>query len=325
MGTWKTWLAAGIGGLALNLACAAAAAQAADSADAQVERIVVPYAVGGITDLYGRVLAEQLQEGQKQPVLVDNRAGGGGAIGTAFVAKSKGDGRTLLLGSVGTATNPAMIKALPYEPRDIVPVAQVAISPLILYVRSGLPQDLPGLIAYAKQEPGRMTFANSGVGSSPNLAAALFARQLGLHVTHVSYRGTSAAINDFLGGQVDAYFDTAQAMPHVQSGRIRAIAVAAPERLAQVPDLPTLDELGVRDVHASSWWGIFVAAGTPQPVVQALQSRLRQVVENPVVQQRAADMGAVAVYRDQAGFRAFFDSEVERWSTIIAAEKLSAQ
>lgn len=325
MCNWKTWLAAGMSGLALNLAGTAGAVQAADPADAPVERIVVPYAVGGITDLYGRVLAEQLQAGQKSSVLVDNRPGGGGAIGTAFVAKSKGDGRTLLLGSVGTATNPAMIKALPYDPRDIVPVAQVAISPLILYVRSGLPQDLPGLIAYAKQQPGRLTFANSGVGSSPNLAAALFARQLGLQVTHVSYRGTSAAINDFLGGQVDAYFDTAQAMPHVQSGRIRAIAVAAPERLAEVPNLPTLDELGVPDVHASSWWGIFVAADTPQPVVHALQSRLRHVVESPIVQRRAAEMGAVAVYRDQAAFQAFFDSEVKRWSAIIAAESLSAQ
>ncbi|AIT25229.1 tripartite tricarboxylate transporter receptor family protein [Bordetella holmesii 44057] len=114
----------------------------------------------------------------------------------------------LLLGSVGTATNPAMIRALPYDPNDLVPVAQVAISPLVLYVRASLPNQLPELIDYARQSPGRLSFANSGVGSSPNLAAALFARELGLKVTHVSYRGTSAAINDLLGGQVDAYFDT---------------------------------------------------------------------------------------------------------------------
>lgn len=300
-------------------------ARPAGAADASVERIVVPYAVGGVTDLYGRVLAERLQADQGSPILVDNRPGGGAAIGTAYVAKSPADGRTLLLGSVGTATNPAMIKSMPYDPRDIVPVAQVATSPLVLYVRADLATDVKQLLAYARKTPGGLSFANSGVGSSPNLAAALFARQLGLEVTHVSYRGTSAAINDLLGGQVDAYFDTLQAMSHVKSGRIRALAVAAPQRLEQAPDLPTLDELGVRDVHASSWWGIFVPAKTPSDQVRGLQARLRKVVGEPIVQQRAREMGAVALFRDQAAFQQFFDSEVTRWGDIIAAEKLSAQ
>ncbi|MNL03036.1 Tripartite tricarboxylate transporter family receptor [compost metagenome] len=300
-------------------------ATASLAAGASVERIVVPYAVGGVTDLYGRVLAERLQADQGSPILVDNRPGGGAAIGTAYVAKSAADGRTLLLGSVGTATNPAMIKSMPYDPRDIVPVAQVATSPLVLYVRADLATNVDQLLAYARKTPKGLSFATSGVGSSPNLAAALFARQLGLEVTHVSYRGTSAAINDLLGGQVDAYFDTLQAMTHVKSGRIRALAVAAPERLEQAPDLPTLDELGVRDVHASSWWGIFVPAKTPTEQVQDLQGRLRKVIDDPIVQQRAREMGAVAIYRDQAAFQQFFDSEVTRWSDIIAAEKLSAQ
>ncbi|MGE8611244.1 MAG: Bug family tripartite tricarboxylate transporter substrate binding protein [Achromobacter veterisilvae] len=315
---------AAIARLALCLAAASVAA-ASVAAEAPVERIVVPYAVGGVTDLYGRVLAERLAAAQGAPILVDNRPGGGAAIGTSYVAKSPPDGRTLLLGSVGTATNPAMIKALPYDPRDIVPVAQVAVSPLILYVRADLATDVKQLIDYARKSPRGLSFANSGVGSSPNLAAALFARELGLQVTHVSYRGTSAAINDLLGGQVDAYFDTLQAMTHVKAGRIRALAVAAPERLEQAPELPTLDELGVRDVYASSWWGIFVASGTPKEGVQALQKRLRAVIDEPIVQQRAREMGAIAVFRDQAAFQRFFDSEVARWSAIIAAENLSAQ
>jgi tripartite-type tricarboxylate transporter receptor subunit TctC len=315
---------AAIARLALCLA-AASVATASVAAEAPVERIVVPYAVGGVTDLYGRVLAERLAAAQGAPILVDNRPGGGAAIGTSYVAKSPPDGRTLLLGSVGTATNPAMIKALPYDPRDIVPVAQVAVSPLILYVRADLATDVRQLIDYARKSPRGLSFANSGVGSSPNLAAALFARELGLQVTHVSYRGTSAAINDLLGGQVDAYFDTLQAMTHVKAGRIRALAVAAPERLEQAPDLPTLDELGVRDVYASSWWGIFVASGTSKEGVQALQARLRAVIDEPIVQQRAREMGAITVFRDQAAFQRFFDSEVARWSAIIAAEKLSAQ
>lgn len=310
--------------LALCMAAASAATTSA-AAGAAVERIVVPYAVGGVTDLYGRVLAERLAATQDAPILVDNRPGGGAAIGTSYVAKSPADGRTLLLGSVGTATNPAMIKALPYDPRDVTPVAQVAVSPLILYVRADLATDVRQLIDYARKSPRGLSFANSGVGSSPNLAAALFARELGLQVTHVAYRGTSAAINDLLGGQVDAYFDTLQAMTHVKAGRIRALAVAAPERLEQAPDLPTLDELGVRDVYASSWWGIFVPSGTPKERVQELQARLRTVIDEPIVQQRAREMGAIAVFRDQAAFQRFFDSEVARWSAIIAAEKLSAQ
>ncbi|OZI71768.1 Bug family tripartite tricarboxylate transporter substrate binding protein [Bordetella genomosp. 12] len=313
MQVMKCWLAA----------AALTAASLAHAADP--ERIVVPYAVGGITDLYGRVLAEKLQAGQSHPILVDNRPGGGGAIGTAFVSKSAGDGKVLLLGSVGTATNPAMIKALPYDPKDLQPVAQVAISPLVLYVRADLADTLPKLVDYARQSPGRLSFANSGVGSSPNLAAALFARELGLKVTHVAYRGTSAAINDLLGGQVDAYFDTPQAMNHVTTGRIRALAVAGPQRLPQAPDVPTLDELGTPNVHASSWWGIFVSAKTPPAEVQALQQKLAKVVADPAVQQRANEMGAIAVYRDQAAFQSFFDSEVQRWSAIIAAEHLSAQ
>ncbi len=301
------------------------AVPASMAATTNIERIVVPYAVAGVTDLYGRVLAERLQADQTHSILVDNRPGGGGAIGTSNVAKSPADGRTLLLGSVGTATNPAMIKNMPYDPRDILPVAQVAVSPLVLYVRADLATDVKQLIDYARKTPRGLSFANSGVGSSPNLAAALFARQLGLEVTHVSYRGTSAAINDLLGGQVDAYFDTLQAMTHVKSGRIRAIAVAAPERLAQAPDLPTLDELGVRDVYASSWWGIFVPAKTPAATVQDLQDRLRKVIAEPIVQQRALEMGAVAIFRDQPTFQQFFDSEVTRWGDIIAAEKLSVQ
>lgn len=304
---------------------AAGAAMAVHAADVQIDRIVVPYAVGGVTDLYGRVLAEHLQAAQGKPVIVDNRPGGGGAIGTAHVAKSPPDGSTLLLGSVGTATNPAMIRSLPYDPGDIMPVAQVAVSPLVLYVRAGIEPDVRRLIDYARSNPGRLTFANSGVGSSPNLAAALFARETGIQVTHVNYRGTSAAINDMLGGQVDAYFDTLQAMPHVQAGRMRAIAVAAPERLAQAPGLPTLDELGVPNVHASSWWGVFVPANTPAATVGSLQARLRAAVADANVQQKARGMGAVAVFQDQRAFKRFFDSEVQRWTAIITAEKLSSQ
>jgi tripartite-type tricarboxylate transporter receptor subunit TctC len=302
-----------------------AIAPSAQAADTAIERLVVPYAVGGVTDLYGRVLAERIGSNQKNTVIVDNRAGAGGAIGTAFVAKSPADGRTVLLGSVGTATNPAMIKDMPYEPKDIVAVAQVAVSPLILYVRDGLPADLPKLLEHAKKTPGGLSFANSGVGSSPNLAAALFARQAGIDATHVSYRGTSAAINDLLGGQVDAYFDTPQALPHVQAGRIKAIAVASADRLEQAPHLPTLGEVGVPDVHAASWWGIFVPASTPSNQIKALETQFRDVLADPSVQQRARDMGAIAVYRDQEGFKEFFNNEVKRWGDIIATEKLSSQ
>lgn len=313
--------------MAWAMACMSTLAMvpASQAAETAVERIVVPYAVGGVTDIYGRVLAERIGTNQKNTVIVDNKTGGGGAIGTAFVAKSPADGRTILLGSVGTATNPAMIQAMPYDPKDIVPVAQVAVSPLVLYVRDGLPTDLTQLLEHARKTPGGLSFANSGVGSSPNLAAALFARNAGIEATHVAYRGTSAAINDLLGGQVDAYFDTQQAMPHVQTGRIKAIGVAAADRLEQSPNVPTLAELGVPNVHASSWWGIFVPTATPKDQIQALQEQFRTVIADESVQQRAREMGAIAVFRDQPAFQAFFDGEVKRWGDIIVQEKLSAQ
>lgn len=308
----------------LALCAAVFCGVASAAAPGRVDRIVVPYAAGGVTDLYGRVLAEKIAAAQGSPVVVENKPGGGAAIGTAHVANSPPDGRTILLGSVGTATNPAMISNLPYDPAAITPVAQVAVSPLVLYVRSGLPADVHKLIDYAKAEPGKMTFANSGAGSSPNLAAALFARETGIQVTHVNYRGTSAAITDFLGGRVDGYFDTLQAMEHVKTGRIQAVAVAAPQRLPQAPDIPTLDELGIPNVHASSWWGVFVPAQTPPGTIAALETRLREVVANPAVQKQALDMGAVAVFRDRQAFARFFGDEVKRWRAIIEAEKLSS-
>lgn len=305
--------------------CTLTATAAHASGQALIERIVVPYAAGGVTDLYARVLAEQLGKTQDRPIIVENKPGAGGAIGTAQVAKSTADGKTLLLGSVGTATNPAMMASLPYDPADIVPVAQVAASPLILYVRNGLTTDMPQLIGYAASQPGRLSFGNSGAGSSPNLAAALFGRETGVQVTHVNYRGTSAAMTDLIGGQVDGYFDTLQAMQYVNAGKLQAVGVAASQRLDDAPQLPTLDELGVKNVHAGSWWGIFVPAGTPDEAIQALEARLRDVVSQPYVQDKARGMGAVALYRNQADFRRFFDNETSRWAAIIRAENLRIQ
>ncbi len=280
--------------------------------------IVVPYVAGGITDQIGRILAEKLSRKWNVPVLVENRAGGGGAIGAAYVARSRPDGTTLLVGSVGMSTNQFMLKDMPYKPNDMVPLLHIAKAPLVLYVRASLPVDsVQELVAYARQNPGKLTFANSGVGSSPHLAAALLQDKAGIRITHVPYKGTGAAVTDFLGGQVDAYFDTMQSMPYVASGKIKALAIADDMRLKAAPKLPTVGEAGVPGVVASSWWGIFLPAGTPVAVQQTLGDAIARAMNEPDTVTKVDNQGAVVDVRDQQAFEQFFDRECKVWGDLI--------
>ncbi|MBF5007014.1 Bug family tripartite tricarboxylate transporter substrate binding protein [Diaphorobacter caeni] len=290
-----------------------------------VEKIVIPYSAGGITDLYGRLLASKLSVIQGKPVIADNKPGGGASIGSASVANGPADGKTILLGSVGSATNPYMIRQLSYKPENLRPIAKVASSPLILFVRSGLPGDLNKLLEYASTPKGQLSFGNSGAGSSPNLAAALFAKENGLKVTHVNYRGTSAAMNDLLSGQLDGYFDTAQAMRYVETGKIHPIAVASSKRIELAPDVPTFAELGKKNIEAESWWGIFVQKNTSEDFVSKINESLKSIVQSDEVKQQAKEMGAIADYKDEAQFKKFFVNEGNRWGAIIKEEKLTSE
>lgn len=295
----------------------AAMAQAATFPEKPVT-LVVPYSAGGITDQIGRILGDQLGKKWKQPVVVENKPGAGAAIGTAMVTNGKADGYQLLIGSVGTVTNQFMLKTLPYKTEDLVPLIQISEAPNVLYVRSSLPvKSVNDLVTYARKNPGKLTFANSGIGSSPHLAAALFQEKAGISITNVPYRGTSAAIADFLGGQVDAYFDTMQSMPYVKQGKLKVLGVASEKPVPAHAEVPTIAQAGVPDVIASSWFGVFVPAKTPQAVKAQIAEAITHVMQDPQTTAKIENLGTVIQVRDQQQFKQFFDTETRRWGDLI--------
>lgn len=302
---------------AMLLLVPAAAVQAAPFPEKPVT-ILVPYSAGGITDQIGRILADKLGKKWNQPVVVANKPGAGAAIGTAAVANGKADGYQILIGSVGTVTNQFMLKSLPYNTEDLEPLLQISEAPNVLYVRSSLPvKSVTELVDYAKKNPDKLTFANSGIGSSPHLAAALFQDKAKISITNVPYRGTSAAIADFLGGQVDAYFDTMQSMPYVKQGKLAVLGVAAQKRVPSHPDVPTIAESGIANVLASSWFGVFIPAKTPEAIKTEISNAITEAMHDAQTTQKIENLGTVIRVRDRQQFRQFFDKETQRWGELI--------
>ncbi len=282
-------------------------------------QLVVPYLPGGLTDNIARIYANSLKDKWSQAVVVDNKPGAGATLGAAAVARANPDGHTFLLGSVGMVTNPFMFKTLPYKPLDLVPLALAATAPNVLYVHPSVPaKNVKELVDYAKKNPGVLTCASAGQGSSPHLAAALFAAKAGIEVLHVPYKGTAQAITDFIGGQVKVYFDTMQSMQYVKEGKIRALAVTAEKRLAQAPDLPTVEESGVASgVFSSSWFGYFIHARTPIAIQKRIEQNLMAISQDKDIQQKMASMGVIPSMLDAAGFDAFLKKETEKWGEVI--------
>jgi tripartite-type tricarboxylate transporter receptor subunit TctC len=280
--------------------------------------LVVPYSPGGLTDGLGRLFAPHLKEILDTPVIVENRVGAGGSIGAAHVTKTTPGNLTLLLGSVGMATNPHLFKSLPYTPADLNASAQVALAPNVLYIHPSVPaNNVKELVAYAKKNPGVLSFASSGIGSSPHLAAALFAAQADIDVVHVPYRGTGTALADFLGGQVKAYIDTMQSMKYAKEGRIRALAIATQRRIADAPGLPTIEEAGVPGVVSSSWFGFFVPASMPAADQERLSRALMTVAAKEEVKRKMVEMGVIPEITDQKAFSAFVHAESTKWGALI--------
>jgi tripartite-type tricarboxylate transporter receptor subunit TctC len=312
-----------------SLACAFACLGLAGSVLAQgyPERpvqLVVPYTPAGLTDVLGRLIAAKLSEKWGKSVVVENRPGGGATIGTAHVANAAPDGYTILEGSVGTVTNPFLMKQLSYDPKALAPVALVGVAPLVIVVNPKVPAtNVKELVAYAKSNPGGLTFASSGNGSSPHITAELFAARAGIKITHVPYRGTAPALNDLMGGQVNAAFDTRQTAPYLQAGRLRAIAVAGDTRLPQLPDLPTITESGVDGVVSKSWFGFFVPAATPQKVREKLEHDILEVARQPDVQAKISEMGLEPDTMNTRDFTAFLQSESQKWGEVIRSQNIT--
>jgi tripartite-type tricarboxylate transporter receptor subunit TctC len=308
--------------IAIALACYAPPALHAQWAPKGPIRIVVPFAAGGPTDITARHLSRKLTEIFGQSVIVDNRGGANGMIGAELVAKSKPDGYTLLMPTSSTmAINPAVYPKMPYDPvKDFAPVTPVVTAAVVLMVTPSLPvKSVKELIALAKARPGELVFASSGAGSNTHLALELFRDQAGIKVTHVPYKGAGPAVTDVIGGQAQAMFaDMPVLAPHLQSGRLRALAIAGFERAPLFPNVPALKELGFPRFNARQWYAVFAPAATPPEIVNRLNEAIRQAVAAPEVRDRLAEIGADVYTLSPAEFGKFVQSEIDRWKAIVA-------
>lgn len=285
---------------------------AAEDYPRQPVTIVVPYAPGGVTDVYGRIIADYLGRQWKVPVIVKNEAGGGTMIGTSAVARAEPDGNTILLTSYAYTSNPVLRKDLSYDKDAFRPVMLLGNSRnmLVVSARSDL-HTLDDVVAKAKKSPGNLRLASSGIASSPHIAAELWARAVGVQITHVPYRGTSPAMNDVFAGEVDGIFDGPSAMPNVKAGKLRAIAIASEKPHPFAPGVPTFRELGV-DLVFGSWFGFLVPKGTPDAIVDKLNADLRHAVEDPTVKAAIDKTGLLLSVGSPEQFSDFLDYESER-------------
>lgn len=305
-------------------ACAALAATAVLAAPAaardypsQPVTIVVPYAPGGVTDLYGRAIADYLGKLWKVPVIVKNEGGAATMIGTQAVARAEPDGHTLLLTSYAYTSNPILRTDMNYGKDAFRPVMLLGNSRNMLVVSGrGDLHTLDDVVAKARKSPGNLRLASSGVASSPHIAAELWAHAVGVQITHVPYRGTSPAMNDVFAGQVDGIFDGPSAMPNVKAGRLRAIAIASEQRHPGAPGVPTFRELGV-DLVFGSWFGFFVPKGTPDAVVDQLNADLRQAVADPATRAAIDKTALLVAAGSPKEFADFLEYESQRLKKLV--------
>lgn len=301
----------------------AGAARSADAYPARPVTIIVPYAPGGQGDVFARILAERLGTALKQSFIVENRPGASGAVGSRLVLRAPADGYTLLLGQTGEiAVNPYAMKALGYDPlQQFTPVILVGDSPLVLVVPEKSPHaDLAALIAAARAKPDAVAYASSGTATPGHLAAAALALGTQTRMIHAPYKGAGQAMSDLLGGHVDFFFSSASAaMPHINSGRLRALAVSSRERLGVLPDLPTVSEATVPDFQFSLWGGVFAPAQTPVAVVASLNATLNAILAEPAIKSRLEDDGAAVRPNTPQEFSAFVRGEAAKYQRLVQA------
>lgn len=284
--------------------------------------LIVGYAAGGPTDIVARLVAAKMTESLGQPVIVENKPGAGSNIASEYVVKSAADGYTLLVGSIANATNMVVYKHLNYDTlRDLAPIAQLMSAPSVLVVNPGFPpKNLQELIALAKKNPGKYAFASTGSGGSPHLAGEMLKMRAGIDLIHVPYKGAAPVQADLIGGQVQMAFETAlSVVPHIQSGQLRAIAVAANKRLAQLPDVPTMAEAGLPDFEVSSWNGLFAPAKTPPEIIGRLHAAAVKALAAPDVREKLTAQGAEAVGSTPEQFRAYIKAEIDKWGPVARA------
>lgn len=307
---------------AAMLAVVGFGAQAADYPSKPI-KMVVPFPAGGTTDVLARLIGQELTKAWGQQVIIENRGGAGGNIGSDVVAKSEGDGYTLLMGTVGThGINVSLYRKMPYDAvKDFEPITLVAAVPNILVVHPSVPvKSVKELISYAKANPGKLSFASSGNGTSIHLSGELFKTMTGVEMTHVPYKGSAPAVTDLLGGQVHLMFDNMpSAYPHVQAGKLRGLAVTTAKRSAAAPHVPTIAEEGVTGFEATSWFGILAPAGTPKAAVTKLNKEIVRILHDPEISKQLRARGAEPVGNTPEQFAAHIKAEIEKWGKVVKA------
>jgi tripartite-type tricarboxylate transporter receptor subunit TctC len=286
-------------------------------------RVVVPFAPGGATDILGRLTATELGNALGRPFVVENRAGGGGNVGSDIVAKSAPDGHTLLFGAAGNiGINPSLFSNMPYDPvRDLAPISLIAEVTNVLVVHPSVnASSVQELIALAGATQGGLVYASSGNGSTIHLSAELFASMTRLTMTHVPYRGSGPAMLDLLAGRVALMFDNLpSALPHVREGRLRALAVTAARRSPVLPDVPTIAEAGVPGYEATSWFGLFAPAGTPRDIIDRMAREMAIFARRPEVAERIRALGAEPITNTPEEFAAMVREEIAKWGAVVRA------
>jgi tripartite-type tricarboxylate transporter receptor subunit TctC len=284
-------------------------------------RMIVPFPPGGTADILGRAIGQKLAENVGQQVIVENRAGANGNIGAQIVAKSPPDGYTLLMSPQSTLTNnPSLYSALPFDTiKDFAPITLVAETPHFIVVHPSVPAKTVGdLIALAKAKPGYLTFASAGSGSSLHLTGELFKSMAGIDIVHIPYKGAAPAVTDLLGGQISMMFDTGpSALPHVRSGKTRALAVTTANRSRLMPDLPTVVESGLPGYDVTTWFGLVAPSGTPREIVTKLNAEVVRILQTPEVKERLETQAADPVGNTPEEFAAIIKADIAKWGEVI--------
>nr|WP_198951425.1 tripartite tricarboxylate transporter substrate binding protein [Pigmentiphaga sp. NML080357] len=287
----------------------------------QPVRIVVPFPPGGTTDILARQLGAELQKVWGQPVVVENRAGASGTIFSEQLAGMQPDGHTLMLTATHHVINPGLYKNLRYNTRtDFTPIAQVAAVPNVLVVNHAFPpRTVKELIAYAKQHPGKVDFGSAGTGGANHLSGELFKSMAGIEMVHIPYKGAAPALNDLLGGQIPVMFDSVPGvLQHIKSGRLRALGVTSQKRSPALPDVPTIDEAGVKGFEATAWFGLYGPGRMAPELARKLSGDVLKALASPALRKEFAAQGAEPGTMSQQEFAAFVDAEITKWSKVIA-------